>query len=114
MRSFDESYVLSQVLSQGGPVGSFRFLNDIRDSGQPRMGIIADLFRGNSGGPVFDHERDQCVVGILNRGMPDTGKRLGASWKQHERVLPISAILENLGAHPETKPLITNGELVLK
>jgi trypsin-like peptidase len=110
MKSFDESYF--PVEGELGQV--FRVLNDVRDGGQPRMGIIADLFQGNSGGPVFDHDRDQCVVGILNRGMPDTGKRLGASWKQHERVLPIRAILEDLDAHASTKPLLTNGELILK
>jgi Trypsin-like peptidase domain len=109
MRTFDASYVPSQ---DGGL--AVRFLNDVRDNGQPRMGIIADLFQGNSGGPVFDHDRDQCVVGILNRGMPDTGKRLGASWKQHERVLPIRAILDDLRAHDATRSLLTNGELVLK
>jgi hypothetical protein len=110
MQAFDASY----VLSKGGLAGDFRILNDVRDGGQPRMGIIADLFQGNSGGPVFDHDRDQCVVGILNRGMPDTGKRLGASWKQHERVLPIRAILEDLDANPGTKPLLTSGEINLK
>lgn len=110
MRSFDDSY----EFVKGGLLGDYRLLKDVREGGQPRMGIIADLFRGNSGGPVFDHDRDQCVVGILNRGMPDTGARLTASWKQHERVLPIRAILEDLDAHAETKPLLTNNMLVLK
>jgi hypothetical protein len=110
MRSFDQSY----ELVKGGLLGDFRVLKDVREGGQPRMGIIADLFRGNSGGPVFDHDRDQCLVGILNRGMPDTGARLTASWKQHERVLPVRAILEDLDARPETKPLLTSGALVLK
>ena len=72
------------------------------------------FFGGDLGGPVFDHDRDQCIVGILNRGMPDTGNRLAASWKQNERVLPVQAILEDLKRDPSTAALLTNRELVLK
>jgi V8-like Glu-specific endopeptidase len=59
------------------------------------MGIVADTFQGNSGGPVYDRERTQCVVGILVAGAQDTGTRLTPNWKHHERVLPVSAILED-------------------
>jgi V8-like Glu-specific endopeptidase len=78
------------------------------------MGIVADTFQGDSGGPVFDHDRDQCVVGILNRGMPDTGTRLGANWKQNERVLPVRAILDDLKKDDLTRALLTSGDLVIK
>jgi hypothetical protein len=106
LREFDQSYVLN-------PSGALQwhYFFDIRDGGQPRMGIVADTFRGNSGGPVYDHERDQCIVGILNRGMADTGTRLEPNWKVHERVLPIRAILDDLDRYPETKPLIEDGKL---
>ena len=106
LREFDQSYVLDDA-----GVLKWYYFFDIRDGGQPRMGIVADTFRGNSGGPVYDHERDQCVVGILNRGMEDTGSRLEANWKVHERVLPIRAILDDLRRRPETTPLVEEGKL---
>jgi hypothetical protein len=108
LRQFDESYVLDT-----SGVLDVRRLFDIRDGGQPRMGIVADTFRGNSGGPVFDHERGQCVVGILNRGMGDTGVKLTANWKVHERVLPVAAIIEDLRKHAETASLLEEGRLVI-
>ena len=91
MRQFDTSY--TPVTFENVPA---RVLLHVRDGGQPRMGIVADTFRGNSGGPVYDHERDQCVGGILIGGASDTGMRRNPNWKDHERVLPIEAILEDL------------------
>jgi V8-like Glu-specific endopeptidase len=75
------------------------------------MGIVADTFHGDSGGPVFDHDHDQCVVGILTSGMPDTGIRLTANLKQHERVLPVTAILDDLNQDPSTAKLINDKEV---
>lgn len=106
MLDFDNSYVLDAA----SPL-KWRYLHDVREGGQPRMGIIADTFRGNSGGPVYDHEREQCVVGILNRGMGDTGQRLEADWKVHERVLPIRAIIDDLRKNPDVKPLLDDGTI---
>jgi hypothetical protein len=106
LRQFDESYRFD-----GSGVLKWWYFFDIRDGGQPRMGIVADTFRGNSGGPVYDRDRGQCVVGILNRGMGDTGERREANWKVHERVLPMRAILEDLDANPEVAPLISSGAL---
>lgn len=91
MQQFDASYML--VTIGGVPM---RELRHIRDGGQPRMGIIADTFKGNSGGPVFDHERSQCVVGIVIGGSDDSGLRRNPNWKEHERVLPIPVVLEDL------------------
>jgi V8-like Glu-specific endopeptidase len=62
------------------------------------MGIVADTFRGNSGGPVYDREHGQCVTGILLLGAPDTGVRRTVNWKEHERVVPISAIMDEIRA----------------
>ncbi|MBP2490885.1 hypothetical protein JOH50_006681 [Rhizobium leguminosarum] len=109
LREFDASYVLDDT-------GGLRwwYLFDIRDGGQPRMGIVADTFRGNSGGPVYDHQHEQCVVGILNRGMDDSGVGLDADWKVHERVLPIRAILEDLERDQTTQALITDNILRIK
>lgn len=73
-----------------------RELHHVRDNGEPRAGIVADTFEGNSGGPMFDHERDQCVAGILIAGASDSGLRRRPNWKEHERVLPMTAILEDL------------------
>ncbi|WP_159992926.1 serine protease [Roseomonas sp. 18066] len=106
LREFEESYLLE---AQPLELSRFREFSDVRDGGQPRMGIVADTFRGNSGGPVYDRERGQCVVGILNRGMPDTGVRLSATWKVHERVLPVHAILRDLRNSPHTATLVATG-----
>jgi hypothetical protein len=113
MQDFDASYQL-RAPRPGDLIGPVRLLYDVRDGGQPRMGIVADLYEGNSGGPVFDHEGDQCVVGILSRGMPDTGERRGASWVQHERILPITAILDDLQRNPATASLLTDGTLTIR
>jgi hypothetical protein len=91
MTQFVQSYQLVTV----GNVPT-RELRHVRDNGEPRMGIVADTFEGNSGGPVFDHERGQCVVGILVAGSDDSGLRRRPNWKEHERVLPITVILEDL------------------
>jgi hypothetical protein len=95
MEEFDRSYA---TIRQDG-VLTFRYFHHVRDNEQPRMGIVADTFRGNSGGPVYDRENTQCVVGILIAGAPDTGERLTVNWKQHERVLPVSAVLEDAERH---------------
>ncbi|WP_170378657.1 trypsin-like serine peptidase [Ruegeria atlantica] len=105
LAELDQSYVIED---SNAAILSWRRFYDIREGGQPRMGIVADTFRGNSGGPVFDRENDQCVVGILNKGMPDTGLRRSASWKVHERVLPATAIIEDLRRHPASATLIDN------
>lgn len=88
---FDASYVPVTI---GGV--QMRELRHVRDNGQPRIGIVADTFRGNSGGPVFDHERNQCVVGILIGGSNDSGLRRTPNWKEHERVLPILTVIDDL------------------
>jgi hypothetical protein len=97
MDQFDQSY---DAVTEGGI--QWRLLRYVRDGGQPRMGIVADTFRGDSGAPVFDRDRYQCVVGVLVAGAPDTGQRRVPNWKEHERVLPISAILDDLESDPTT------------
>ncbi len=94
MDEFDKSY----VLIPGGPANplDMRCFYDVRDGGQPRMGIRADTRHGNSGGPVYDHAGDQCVVGVFISGMPDTGESLRPDWNINERVLPIRAVLDDL------------------
>jgi V8-like Glu-specific endopeptidase len=101
LRQFDSSYQSETVDGL-----TWRVFRNIRDSGQPRMGIVADTFQGNSGGPVYDRERDQCVVGILVAGSPDTGQRRTPNWKEHERVLPIAAILEDLAKTASGKTIL--------
>lgn len=95
MKQFDSSY---ETVKEANDI-TYRYLYHVKDGNQPRMGIIADTFRGDSGGPVFDRERGQCVVGTLIAGADDTGARLTASWKHHERVLPVSAVLEDAERH---------------
>jgi V8-like Glu-specific endopeptidase len=86
------------------------FLEDVRYGGQPKIGIVADTFRGNSGSPVYDRD-DHCLVGMLIGGAEDRGERLLASWQHHEAVLPVSAILNDLGQHEDTRVLVEQGLL---
>lgn len=95
LKQFDDSF---ETVNEANGI-TYRYFYHVKDGNQPRMGIIADTFRGNSGGPVYDRERGQCVVGTLVAGADDTGMRLTASWKHHERVLPISAVLEDAERH---------------
>lgn len=111
MAELQNSYELQD---DAGAIFLSRRFFDIRDSGQPRMGIVADTFRGNSGGPVFDRANLQCVVGILSKGMPDTGQRRTANWKVHERVLPVTAVLESLKQFPETAALLEGSGLQVR
>jgi hypothetical protein len=46
------------------------------------------------------------VVGILVAGSPDTGFRRTANWKEHERVLPVGAVLQDLAKDEQTRDLI--------
>jgi hypothetical protein len=101
MEQFDQSYE-PQVVNNI----PWRYFRSVLDNFQPRMGIVADTFRGNSGGPVFDHERDQCVAGILISGAPDTGTRRTVNWREHERVLPASAIIDALKKDAALKPVL--------
>jgi len=50
---------------------------------------VVNTFTGDSGGPVYERERNQCLIGILVSGADDTGVRLNASWERHEHVLPL-------------------------
>ncbi|MEM9621303.1 MAG: serine protease [Pseudomonadota bacterium] len=80
-------------------------LHDVRFGGQPKIGIVADTFKGNSGSPVYDRD-NHCIVGILTGGSPDVGQPFTASWQFHETVLPIEAILEDIASHDQTSPLL--------
>lgn len=88
-------------------------LYDTRWGGQPKIGIVADLFQGNSGSPVFDRD-NHCIVGIHTGGAADTGQRLGASWQTHETVLPVPAILSGLEKDSQTSSLVTAGTLTIQ
>ena len=96
LKEFTDSYVLRPPRY---------FLEDVRYGGQPKIGIVADTFRGNSGSPVYDRD-DHCLVGMLIGGAEDRGERLLASWQHHEAVLPVSAILSDLEAHDDTRVLL--------
>jgi hypothetical protein len=96
LAEFMDSYVLREPRY---------FLEDVRYGGQPKIGIVADTFRGNSGSPVYDRD-GHCLVGMLIGGAEDRGQRLLASWQHHETVLPASAILADLRAHDDTRALV--------
>ena len=107
-----EQFTASYVERPDGASTVFE-LYDTRFGGQPKLGIVADTFRGNSGSPVFDRG-DHCIAGILTGGAPDTGQRLGASWQFHETVLPMPAILERLKQHEATAALLETGGLDIR
>jgi V8-like Glu-specific endopeptidase len=102
MREFDASY--RNVIEADG--FKWRALHDIRAQGQPQMGIVADTFQGNSGGPVYERDRGQCVVGLLVQGATDTGRRREPNWKEHEHVLPMTSILDDLERSPAGQALV--------
>jgi len=93
MKQFDESYDNREVWPEGLV---WRVLRHVRDGGQPRMGIVVDTFHGDSGGPVYEHDGGQCLVGILIGGASDTGIRRNPNWREHERVLPLETIVTDL------------------
>ena len=105
-------FVASYVQSGDGADTVFE-LFDTRWGSQPKIGIVADLFRGNSGSPVFDRD-NHCIVGIHTGGASDTGLRLGATWQTHETVLPIPAIIAHLENHPQTLRLVESGVFDLR
>lgn len=109
----DRDAILAQFTRSYVKRDNFFFLEDERINFQPKLGIVADTFRGNSGSPVY--ERDQhCVVGMLISGAEDRGQRLAASWQHHESALPISVIISDLESHPDTKVLIEQRLLEIK
>jgi Trypsin len=110
LRLVDE-FVASYVRAGQGASAVFE-LHDTRFGGQPKLGIVADTFQGNSGSPVFDRD-NHCIAGILTGGAPDIGQRLGASWQFHETVLPMPAILSSL-EQPETVTLLEAGSLDIR
>jgi Trypsin-like peptidase domain len=105
-------FTASYVERQDGATSVFE-LHDTRFGGQPKVGIVADTFRGNSGSPVFDRD-NHCIAGILTGGAPDLGQRLGASWQFHETVLPMPAILADLKESEPTATLLETGGLDIR
>jgi hypothetical protein len=107
-----DQFVASYVERPDGATSIFE-LHDTRFGGQPKVGIVADTFRGNSGSPVFDRD-NHCIAGILTGGAPDLGQRLGASWQFHETVLPMPAILAHLKDSERTAALLEAGGLTIR
>jgi Trypsin-like peptidase domain len=105
-------FTASYVERPDGATSVFE-LYDTRFGGQPKVGIVADTFRGNSGSPVFDRD-NHCIAGILTGGAPDLGQRLGASWQFHETVLPMPAILVDLKESEQTATLVETGGLTIR
>ncbi len=96
MKQFDDSY---QTVEETASGVKYRYFYHVQDGNQPHMGIVANTFRGDSGGPVYERGRNQCVVGVLVSGAEDIGVRLNASWERHESVLPMMAILKDAERH---------------
>jgi hypothetical protein len=94
-QQFTSSY--RETKDQGGR--SFWNLYDVRTEGQPRVGIEADTFGGNSGSPVYDR-RSHCVAALFASGAPDFDPSHPSSehagWARHESALPMSAVTKDL------------------
>ena len=104
---------LASYVQVGEGTSAIFELHDTRFGGQPKLGIVADTFQGNSGSPVYDRD-NHCIAGILTGGAPDLGQRLGASWQFHETVLPMPAILANLEQRAPTAALLEDSELDIR
>ncbi|MBX9602979.1 MAG: trypsin-like peptidase domain-containing protein [Bryobacteraceae bacterium] len=78
-------------------------LYDVRQQGQPRIGIEADTFGGNSGSPVYER-RNHCIAALFVSGSPDFAEPPGGAvgWARHESALPISVIVKDLDAQLKT------------
>ncbi len=96
---------LASYVKEGSEGNAEYSLRDIRFGGQPKLGIVADTFKGNSGSPVYARN-NHCVVGILTGGAPDMGQPLNATWQFHETVLPMEAVLSDLASDVQTAQLL--------
>lgn len=101
----DRVALVEDLTASYRPDGNRFKLFDQQFGGQPKFGLVADTFKGNSGSPVF-FRTDHCVVGMLIGGAPDTGERLLPSWINHETAVPMSAIVEAIRADPQSEPLL--------
>lgn len=102
----DVRIALVEELTESYQADGSRFrLFDLEFGNQPKFGLIADTFKGNSGSPVF-YRNDHCVAGILLGGSADTGERLMPSWVNHESALPMRAAIEMIEADSATAPLL--------
>jgi hypothetical protein len=72
---------------------------------RPAIGIEADTFAGDSGGPIIDIKTN-AVIGILVAGQPDSNEAIEAvSLDQHEVVLPIQFVVDGMGGIEKVRTL---------
>lgn len=82
--------------------GQYRTLEKGDKGDHPTLGISLDLFSGDSGAPIFSmKDKNQCIIGILNKGIPDEYVGVIANYSTHESVLPIESILQHLAIDRE-------------
>ncbi len=89
-----DSYIGENGVDRSSTFARF-YYHSMRNFGQPSLGIVADTSQGNSGGPVYTHRKDQCVVGLLVAGKSGNWYG-GPTWFQHEVAIPIEAILDDM------------------
>lgn len=95
---FDRRYVRSQPGSE-----SYFYHNAFHNTKIPVFGADTDTFAGDSGGPVV-MRKNGSLVGILLEGMKEGSFAPNATIIDHERCLPMSVILRQLGATPPPIP----------
>lgn len=69
--------------------------NSLQFRGQPTLGIAANTFGGNSGGPVFSKLYNH-VVGVFRSGQFDGQTVLPGNWEFHESALPIETVMRDM------------------
>jgi hypothetical protein len=96
----DAEIRLVKALYSPDPTGDGKTLlyADRKDGlARPAIGIEADTFPGDSGGPILD-VKTNAVVGILVSGEPTSDNMIeSVTIKQHEVALPIEFLIASLG-----------------
>lgn len=96
----DAEIRLVKALYSPDPTGDGKTLlyADRKDGlARPAIGIEADTFPGDSGGPILDIKTN-AVVGILVSGEPTSDNMIeSVTIKQHEVALPIEFLIASLG-----------------
>jgi len=79
----------------------------LEKKGHPVIGVSLDLFKGDSGSPIYSMKHEnQCVAGILNKGISDELKGVIANYDTHENILPMIALLKDLRSDPRNDQLL--------
>ena len=68
----------------------------------PSMSVSLDFSGGDSGAPVITTNGNQCVIGILKKGIDDSRKEVWVNWFNNETITPIESIIADLSRKDES------------